>query len=104
MLEKRVVFRSCRFFLLQAVAITLEDFITYVAKRLLLKRGIELKPGRVGESWAETTVRVIGYSWVTLWLCLTIPSWQDGYSVAGINDTDRKPIAQFLLDTRNHWA
>ena len=61
MIEKRMVSRSFKFFLLQAVIITLEDFVIYVAKRLLRQVGVELKPGKPGESWAEGVVRAVGY-------------------------------------------
>ena len=65
-LEKRIVSRSFKFFLIQAVAIMFEDFVIYIAKRLHYQGGAELKPWRVNESWVETAVRVIGYCWVTL--------------------------------------
>ena len=104
MVERRMVFRSFRFFLLQAVAITFEDFIVQITKHLLLKRGIELNLGRAEKSWVGTAVRVIGYCWVILWLCFTVPLWQDGNSVTGVNNVDRGPIAQFLLDTWKQWA
>ena len=97
MLEKRMVYRSFRFFLLQAVIITLEDLAIYIAKFLLRQGGIELKPGRVNESWAETAVRVIGYCWVTLWFCLTLPIWLDEPNSIGFGRADRGAITQFLL-------
>jgi len=99
MLEKRMVYRSFKFFLLQAVAITFEDFVIYIAKRLLCRRGVELKPGTVNESWVETAVRVIGYCWVTLWFCSTLPVWLDEPNSIGFGSTDRGAITQFLLDT-----
>ena len=105
MLEKRMVYHSFKFFLLQAIAITLEDFVIYVAKRLLCRAGIEFKSERVDESWAGTVVRVIGYCWVTLWFCLTIPGWLDEPDSIGFGITDRGAIAQFLLDTwKRHRA
>ena len=102
--EKRIVYRSFKFFLLQAVAITLEDFVIYVAKRLFRQRGIELKPGKADESWAEAVVRVIGYCWVTLWFCLAFPLWADELNAAGLASTDRGSITQFILDTWKKWA
>ena len=104
LLEKRVVSRSFRFFLLQAVAITFEDFVIYIAKYTLRRVGIELKPGRAGESWAEAVVRVIGYCWVTLWFCSTLHIWSDEINTLGFNNLDRGPLTQFLLDTWNRWA
>jgi hypothetical protein len=104
MYERRMVYRSFKFFPLQAVAITLEDFIIFIAKRLLLKRGIKLNPGNSDESWAEAVVRVVGYCWVTLWFCLTLPGYIDGASLAGNYTADRGPIARFLFDRWKLWA
>ncbi|KAF9644021.1 hypothetical protein BDM02DRAFT_3122623 [Thelephora ganbajun] len=98
MVEKRMAYRSFKFFLLQAVAITFEDFVIYVVKGLLLRRGTELKPGKVHESWAEAVVRVIGYCWVIIWFCLTLPVWVDEANTLGFNNIDRGPSARFLLD------
>ena len=99
MLEKRMVYRSFKFFLLQAVAITFEDFFIYISKRLLRRGGVELKPGRIDESWAEVVVRAVGYCWVTLWFCLTLPVWLDEPNSIGFGSSDRGAITQFLLDT-----
>ena len=104
LLEKRMVYRSFKFFLLQAVAITCEDFVIYIAKCLLRWGGIEFKPGKADESWAEAVVRVFGYCWVTLWFCLTLPPWLDELNAIGFNSSDRGPITQFLLDTWKQWA
>ena len=104
MIEKRMVYRSFKFFLLQAVGITFEDFVIYIAKRLLRWRGIEFKPGKADESWAEAVVRVVGYCWVTLWFYWTLPMWLDELSALGFSSQDRKPITQFLLDTSKRWA
>jgi hypothetical protein len=101
MFEKRLVYRSFKFFLLQALVVTFEDFVFYAAKRLLSSRGIELKPGRADESWLEAVLRVLGYCWVTLWFCWTFPMWTDENSTFGFNNTDRGPITRFLLDTWN---
>ena len=99
MIEKRIVYRSFKFFLLQAVAITFEDFVIYIAKRFLRWKGIELKPGKDDESWAEAGVRIVGYCWVTLWFCLTLPVWIDEPNAVGFGIRDRGPITQFVLDT-----
>src|SRR5258708_7187202 len=77
MFERRVVYLSFKFFFLQALVVTFEDFVIYVANRLLVRRGIELKPGKADESWAEAVLRVLGYCWVTLWFCWTFPMWTD---------------------------
>jgi len=104
MLEKRLAYHSFKFFILQAVAITFEDFVVYIAKRLLRLGGIQLKPGRVGENWAEVVLRVVGYCWVTLWLCLTLPVWLDDPNSIGFSSGDRGPITQFLLDRWKLWT
>ena len=104
MIEKRMVYRSFKFFLLQAVAITLEDRAIYIAKRLLRRRGIEVKPGKASESWAEVVVRIIGYCWITLWFTLTAPVWLGGLRVFGFTSFDRGPITWFLLDTWKQWV
>ena len=100
MIEKRMVYRSFRFFLLQAIIITLEDFILYMAKRSLRRGGIELKLGKADESQRGAVVRVIGYCWVTIWACLSFPIFLDGLSAVGWGSADRGPITQFLL---NEW-
>ena len=104
MFERRLVYRSFKFFLLQAVAITFEDFVIYITKRLLRQRGVELKPGKVDESSVGAVVRVIGYCWVTLWFCLALPVWADGPSAVGFSSMDRGPITRLLLDTWKQWA
>jgi len=103
-LEKRVASRSFKFFLLQAAAITFEDFVIHITKRFLHRREMELKPRETSKSRTGVVVRVIGYCWVMLWLCLTLPVWQDELSALGFSSTDRKPIAKFLLNQWNRWA
>jgi len=104
MLEKRVVYRSFKFFFFQTVAVTFEGFFIHTAKRLLHRGGVELKPEKAGKSWMEVVVRVIGYCWVTLWLCLTLPGWIDEANALGFGSSDRGPITQFLLETWKQWA
>ena len=99
MLEKRMAYRSFKFFFLQAAIITFEDFVIYTAKRLLCRGGIEFNSERVDESWAGTVVKVVGYCWVTLWFCATVPVWLDETSAIGFGSTDRGAITQLLLDT-----
>ena len=77
MSQKRTVYHSFKFFFLQAVGITLEDLAICVGKQLLHQRGIKPDLGRVSESWAGTAARILGYCWVILWLCLTLPEWRD---------------------------
>ena len=104
MLEKRMVDRSFRFLLSQAVVITFEDFVIYITKRTLLQRGIEFNLERAHGSWGEAVVRVVGYCWVTLSFCLTFPGWQDELNALGFGNIDRGPITQFILDTWKQWA
>ena len=103
--HKRMVYHSFRFFLLQPVAITFEDLVMYIAKRSLPQKGIKINPGRADESWAGAVVRVVGYCWVTLWFCLTLPAWRDNTSAirAGYPDA-RLPISQLFLDTWKQWT
>ena len=99
MFERRLVYYSFKFFLLQAVAITFESFVIYTAKSLLHQRGIESKPERLDGSWEGAVLRVFGYCWVTLWFTLTLPVWLDEPDTKGFGSIDRGPITQFLLDT-----
>ena len=62
--------RSLRFFLLQAVAITVEMMLIDTAKRLSI-RG----------PW-----RCIGYVWVILWFTYTVPDWTDPLLRAGLGE------------------
>ena len=100
MVEKRIVYHSFKFFLLQAVIITCEDFFVYLAKRSLRRGGIELKLGKADESWGGTVVRVIGYFWVIAWASFSFPIFLDGLSTVGWSNVGRGPITQFLL---NEW-
>ena len=104
MFQKRMVYYSFKFFLLQAIGITFEDLVIHIAKRLFRRRGIGLEPGKADESWAEASVRVVGYCWVTLWFCLTLPVWIDEPDSLGFGRFDRGPITQFLSDTWNRRA
>jgi len=101
--EKRVVSRSFKFFFLQAIAITFEDLVIYITKSFLRRSGTGRKQGKADESRTGVVVRVIGYCWVTLWLCFTLPIWQDELSALGFSSTDRKPISKFLSNKWNQW-
>ena len=100
MVEKRMVYRSFKFFLLQAISITFEDLVIYIAKLSLRQGGIELKLGQGDESWGGAVVRVIGYCWVIVWGTLSLPIFLDGLNAVGWGSADRGPITQFLL---NEW-
>ena len=101
--ERRVVLRSIKYFLLQAVAITFEDIVIHVAKRSLLVVGIKLTPGKLDGTRIGAIVKVIGYCWVILWFSWAFPIWQDGLSVLGLSTMDRKPLAQFLFNAWERW-
>ena len=103
-LTKGLAYPSLKFFPLQAVAITFEDFFIYIVKGLLRRGGIELKQGKAGESWAGAVVKVIGYCWVIVWFCLVLPVWVDELNVAGFGSFDRGPISQFVLDRWKQWV
>ena len=104
MIGKRVVYRSFKFFLLQAVAITFEGLVIHIVKRLLRRRSVELKPGKVDGSWVESGVRVIGYCWVALCFSSTLPVFLDELSAVGFSSNDREPITRFLLGTWKRLA
>ena len=104
MFEKRIVYYSIKFFLLQAVAITCEDFIIYLTKRLLLQEGPALKTGEIGETWGGTVARIVGYCWVTLWFCLSLPVWIDEANQLWFGDVQESHIARFLMLARKQWA
>ena len=99
--ERGVVYRSFKFFILQATATTLEDFVVRILKCMLIQGGIRIGPvGKVGhKSWAEAVVRVVGYCWVGLWFCLTLPVYVDEASVAGFHKRDSGIITRFLFGT-----
>jgi len=99
--EKRMVYRSFKFFLLQAVVVTFEDFVIYIAKRSLRRGRSEPKLEKTNELWEGAVVRIIGYCWVTLWASLTFPVFLDGLNATGWGSVDRGPITQFLLNKRN---
>ena len=102
-LEKRIVSRSVKFFVLQAVAITFEDLVIYMAKRISLFQEIKFASRKADGFWVKAVARVIGYCWVVLWLCISLPIWLDELCVMGLYDADRGPVAQFVLDAWEQW-
>ena len=99
-----MVYHPFKFFLLQAVAITFEDFIIYLAKSFLRRVGVELRQGKDGQSWAGVVVRIVGYCWVMFWLCYSLPMFTDDHSALGFNSFDRGPISQLFLNGRKQRA
>ena len=98
----RTVYYAFKFFLLQAIVITFEGFVIYIAKCFLGQRGVELlTPGKPDESWGGAVVRVAGYCWVTIWFCLTLPMRLGEPNAIGFGVRDRGLITQYLLDAWN---
>jgi hypothetical protein len=74
MVLKQLSLAPPRFFLFQAVAITIEDVVIWLARPLRAKLG-----------WMG---RAIGYVWVVLWLCSSAPLWFDQMSAKGYQVND----------------
>lgn len=72
---------SIRWFLLQAVGITLEDFFMWCTKSI-----------RPNSRWLN---RAIGTIWVTLWFAWTTPAYTDNMSMGGygVGGAPCKPIS-----------
>ena len=103
-IKREITYCSLKFFPLQAVAITFEDFVIYVARRLLLRAGITVKPEAADGYWAGIFLRILGYCWVALWLCLSAPILQDGNPGTEMGEVDKGYIAQFLSNKWEHRA
>lgn len=72
---------ALRFFLLQAVGITIETTVIDIAKRL-----------SVGGSW-----HYVGYLWVIMWFTYTVPHWMDPLHRAGFASTSNFGILDRIL-------
>lgn len=81
---------SPRFFLLQAVAITLEDFIQWCTKSARSKIG-----------W---TSKAVGYLWVIVWFTWSGPLWVDYMSKNGQSSQDAGAVFGKLLEGWRTWA
>lgn len=68
------VFFTVRFFLLQAVAITVEDFVQWFTKSWRLKMG-----------W---TSKAVGFCWVLVWFSWSAPLWFDYLNKNGNTTAD----------------
>ena len=102
--QRRVTEGTMKFFLIQAVAITFEDLVIRIAKRLPLFRGTKPTSGKDNGFRVRAVVRVIGYCWVVLWLCFSLPIWLDELCAMGLYDTDGGPVAQFVWDAWGRWV
>ncbi|KAJ7757460.1 membrane bound O-acyl transferase family-domain-containing protein [Mycena metata] len=70
------------FFLLQAVAITLEDFLIFLAKRAGFRAG--------------SAARLVGYVWTCAWLAWSLPIWQMPLVRGGLYDKEAMPVSVLL--------
>jgi hypothetical protein len=89
---KRLPRSSIRFFLLQAVAITFEDFVIWLTKPIHAKLG-----------WLS---RVIGYMWVMSWYVWSAPYWLDEMSARGQHLTNPGAVfgSPLARDLRSRWT
>lgn len=66
-------------FIMQAVGITLEDFVEWIYRTYTLGRPPQAKDEKVdGKGGVETSTawqRAVGYLWVAAWLIWTTPAW-----------------------------
>lgn len=81
-----------RFFLLQAVAITLEDFVIWLTKPIHASLG--------------RTSRFIGYVWVVSWLVWSGPLWLDEMAARGyyVNAPGAISGSPLVRDLTSRWA
>ncbi|KAJ6602301.1 membrane bound O-acyl transferase family-domain-containing protein, partial [Mycena sp. CBHHK59/15] len=82
---------ALRFFLLQAGAITVEDFLVFLARKTPFVRA----PRRV--VWAA------GYAWTLAWFTLSLPGWQDPLNAAGQMDKPL-PVSVWMGLWRGEWV
>jgi hypothetical protein len=68
---------AMRFFVLQAVAITFEDMVIYLASRL-------------GFNKTTRASKLIGYVWVLGWMIWAVPSWTGPLAKARIGGPEEK--------------
>lgn len=78
---------ALRFFLLQAVAITFEECVQDVGRRLGLRT-----------SWAW---KAVGYFWVWSWFAYCLPIWQDPLLHNGVLEELRYSVVVFLRRRRS---
>jgi len=78
---------SFPFFLVQAIAITMEDAVIALA-------------GRAGIDKTTYLTRTIGYAWVILWFSVSLAWYLDWQIAAGIQLADALPISPITFATR----
>ncbi|KAJ7645152.1 hypothetical protein DFH06DRAFT_1136616 [Mycena polygramma] len=76
------------FFMLQPCAITLEDFLIFLAKKAGLRAGW----------WAH----VMGYAWTWAWFAWTLPGWQVPLVCVGLIE-ESLPVSLLLGLWRGEW-
>ncbi|KAF7360703.1 MBOAT-2 domain-containing protein [Mycena venus] len=77
------------FFMFQACAITVEDFILFAARKAGIRDG-----------WA---VRAVGYAWTWAWLALTLPGWQESL-VHGGQMEEGLPVSVLMGVWQGEWV
>ena len=69
----------CGFFLMQAIGITVEDFVEWVYRVVRPRRQPNHRDEKSGQNGigksVETWQKLIGYLWVASWFVLTTPMW-----------------------------
>jgi hypothetical protein len=104
MIKREITYCSLKFFPIQAVAITFEGFVIYVARRLLVRAGIAVKPGAADGYWVGIFLRILGLCWVALWFCFSLPMLQDGNPAVQFGDIKKGYIARFLSNKWKYWG
>jgi hypothetical protein len=104
MAKGEITYCSLKFFPLQAVAITFECFVIYVARHLLLRAGIAVKPEAADGYWVGIFLKILGYCWVILWFCFAVPILQDGNPSIQFGEVEEGYIARFLSNKWKYWG
>ncbi|KAK7036140.1 MBOAT-2 domain-containing protein [Favolaschia claudopus] len=90
---------SVTFFMLQACAITFEDFLIFLGKKTF-KADSDLR--KVKKSWVG--LRLVGYVWTWWWLALTLPGWLMPQVRGGLMDGQGLPVSLLLGIWRGEWV
>jgi hypothetical protein len=81
---------SLQFFVLQAVAITFEDTISGIARR-------------IGITTASPLARAVGFCWVFVWFALSVPYWFDPIFSTGIFDVTSPDVSFVQYLWNGQW-
>jgi hypothetical protein len=82
--------QSIKFFLLQAIAITCEDAVVGIAKRL-------------GYTTVTPLSRFIGYCWVFVWFAFSVPLWLEPNFHAGVASSAMHNISLIMGLWKGEW-